>query len=322
MTASAGWITASAPGRAGIIGNPSDIYGGCVVSCTVAARNSCRVRLSDSSNWPEDPRLIKAAVQSLGWNQNFDCEWQTQIPRSSGLSGSTAALASALCAITALIGGSVNLHSQQDRLDWAEKVRWTERYCADIMCGFQDAHMIVQGGMNAMEFPGRFPFADSIDGVFEPVQIEPISTNLQFLMITTGVERVSGSVHRPLAQRWLSGDQSVVDAMASIGKLGQEGKTYLACSNVLALADAMKANHLLMQGLGATGAEVDKLVLDCLDQGAYAAKLAGAGHGGTVIALCDSPSDLEKRVRKLGYTRFLTLLPQAGLRLELATDPS
>src|SRR5580704_16790620 len=38
-----GQITASAPGRCGIVGNPTDMYGGSVLSCTVQERAECRL---------------------------------------------------------------------------------------------------------------------------------------------------------------------------------------------------------------------------------------------------------------------------------------
>jgi len=36
-----------APGRAGIIGNPTDMYGGSVVSCSISERAYCRLSSSD-----------------------------------------------------------------------------------------------------------------------------------------------------------------------------------------------------------------------------------------------------------------------------------
>ncbi|MEI6502123.1 MAG: galactokinase family protein, partial [Armatimonadota bacterium] len=43
-------VHASAPGRGGIIGNPSDIYGGTVVSCAISERAEAVVT--------DSPRLI------------------------------------------------------------------------------------------------------------------------------------------------------------------------------------------------------------------------------------------------------------------------
>ena len=40
-------ITATAPGRAGIVGNPTDGYGGSVISCTLAER--AKVVIEDAS---------------------------------------------------------------------------------------------------------------------------------------------------------------------------------------------------------------------------------------------------------------------------------
>ena len=40
-------VVASAPGRCGIIGNPTDMYGGSVLSCTIAERGYVAVRPAD-----------------------------------------------------------------------------------------------------------------------------------------------------------------------------------------------------------------------------------------------------------------------------------
>ena len=42
-------ITASAPGRAGIVGNPSDMYGGSVLSCSTYERAYCTLTPSDEA---------------------------------------------------------------------------------------------------------------------------------------------------------------------------------------------------------------------------------------------------------------------------------
>lgn len=317
-----GWVGASAPGRAGIIGNPSDIYGGTVVSSSIEERNRCWVRRTAENRWPQEDRLIKAAVTACGIDFPFQLKWHSDIPVSSGLSGSTSALASALLALSVLKSGERNLDPVGDKQQFAEWVRRTERYEAGIMCGFQDAHMIVNGGVQCMDFPGRFPITDRVDADFAPVSLQPLHCDLPFLLITTGVERVSGSVHEPLAQRWLRGENLVKVAMERIGELGRIGTVALSNSDFDGLAAAMNENHHLVQELGSTGPEVDRLVSHCLQEGALGAKLAGAGMGGTVIALTNDVNELQTRLGGLGYTRFLKLNPQEGLRLELARKNS
>lgn len=46
------------------------------------------------------------------------------------------------------------------------------------------------------------------------------------------------------------------------------------------------------------------------------AKLAGAGLGGTVIALTEDPDALERHLRAEGYSLFFRPTPDSGVRVE------
>ena len=59
-------ILATAPGRCGVIGNPSDMYGGCVISCSTPVRNRCTIEPADHWQLPEDTRLWAALVHASG----------------------------------------------------------------------------------------------------------------------------------------------------------------------------------------------------------------------------------------------------------------
>lgn len=303
---------ASAPGRAGIIGNPSDIYGGVVVSCSVPARARCRLTLGEEESLPEDLRLWNAAIARFPLPSAARVEWKTEIPRSSGLSGSTALLAATLACVLQARGQSDLL---EDRIEYAELVRDIERYDAQVMCGFQDAYMITHGGLNCMDFAGKRPDRPGPFG-----QISPIRAELPFLLITTGVERLSGAVHGPLAERWLRGEKRVVEAMEKITALGSFGAGALECEDWDDLALAMTENHALTASVGGSGEPIDLLIERCLANGAMAAKLAGAGLGGTVIALAEDPEDLQARLTSEGYSRFMQPAIVEGVRLESSKE--
>ncbi|MFI5386885.1 MAG: mevalonate kinase [Fimbriimonadales bacterium] len=314
---------ASAPGRAGIIGNPSDIYGGVVVSCSVPARARCRLTLgTGEERFPEDRRLWDAALNrfpiggldksdGLDESDNADSasvEWTTEIPRSSGISGSTALLAATLACVLAARGEA---HRLEDKVAFAELLRDIERHDAGIVCGYQDAYMIVHGGLQRMDFAGKRP-----DDPGTPARLRPIGADLPFLLVTTGVERLSGAVHGPMAERWMKGERAVIDGMERIADLGRAGAEALSHADWPQLAALMKENHQIIAALGGSGNEIDDLIQACGRNGAMAAKLAGAGLGGTVIALTHDPVELEHELRSEGYRRFMRPQIAPGLRLE------
>jgi len=300
---------ASAPGRAGIIGNPSDIYGGVVVSCSVPARAHCRLTLNaEEARLPEDRRLWDATQKRFPLPWPVSVDWTTEIPRSSGISGSTALLAATLACVLDARGEAGRL---DDKAAFAELLRSIERFDADVVCGYQDAYMIVYGGLNRMDFAGKRP-----DDPGPRARVTPIEAELPFMLVTTGVERLSGAVHGPMGDRWLRGERAVIEGMERIAAIGRAGAEALAAADWPGLAALMKENHEIIASLGGSGGGIDRLIAACESSGALAAKLAGAGLGGTVIALTHEPQDLEKSLKAQGYYRFMPLAMASGVRLE------
>lgn len=302
-------VSASAPGRCGIIGNPTDIYGGRVLSCSVPARATCRLTLGEDYQLPEDLRLWNAAMARFPLEGPVSVEWTTEIPRSSGISGSTAVLTSTMACVLRLLGKEPDLASPDGKIAFAELVRDIERNEAQVVCGYQDAYMVVHGGIQFLDFAGKHPV---IPG--PPGRLTPIDMPLPFLLITTGVERLSGSVHGPMAQRWLNRERLVVDAMDAIVELADDGAEAVKKGDWVSLGKAMDENHRLIAELGGSGEPIDLLISRCKAHGAISAKLAGAGLGGTVIALAEDAEALESGLRADGYTRFMKPTAGPGVR--------
>ena len=301
-------VTATAPGRCGIIGNPTDIYGGRVISCSVPARAQCRLTLSHEPQLPSDLRLWNAAISRFPLEESVKVDWSTAIPRSSGVSGSTALLAATMACVLRLTGNEPDLVTSEGLATFAELVRDVERNEAGIMCGYQDAYMTVFGGLQFLNFEGKHPVNPGPHG-----HLTPIEAPLPFLLITTGVERLSGSVHGPMSQRWVEGEALVVESMLAITKLADVGLAAIEKRDWKALGEAMDENHRLIAALGGSGDPIDHLMSRCKQHGALGAKLAGAGLGGTVIALTEDADALEASLREEGYMRFMRPIIAPGV---------
>ncbi len=237
------------------------------------------------------------------------------MPQSSGLAGSTALLASTLACVLAARGEPTDLSTPECRLLFSELVRDVELKDAGIVCGYQDAYMVVHGGLQLMDFSGKHPTGGGPCGVLKSLQAE-----LPFLLITTGVERLSGSVHGPMVERWLSGENGVIEKMKRTGQLGFLGAAALEHGDLHSLAEIMEENQAITASLGGSGEAIDLVIHDAKACGAVAAKLSGAGMGGTVIALTADPQGLEDELRARGYTRFLRPSIEPGLRFEEAVQ--
>jgi galactokinase/mevalonate kinase-like predicted kinase len=203
------------------------------------------------------------------------------------------------------VGEPANLESAVGKISFTELLRDVERHEANIVCGYQDAYMIVHGGLQLMRFPGKHPVQPG-----PPAALQPIDAPLPFLLVTTGVERLSGSVHGPMAQRWLDGEVLVRENMTRIAVLAEPGTEDLINGRYDLLAQKMDENHRLIAELGGSGDAIDLLISNCKRHGALSAKLAGAGLGGTVIALTEDPDSLEAALRTEGYTKFMR--PKVG----------
>ena len=325
-------IVSTAPGRCGILGNPTDMYGGSVISCSTRERARCEIKGANSLIVEADngdrqtierdsdlePRgdqldLAKAVLKGLGvtpGTHRFHLHTSTDIPMQAGLSGSTA-LVGAVYGAVALQLGRAPGHAYEV----AEAIRRIEYEIMGVVCGFQDQHMAVFGGLNYMDFrdkgshiaPDSQPFA-----TVEPLA-DRVPRPLPIILAHTGVKHHSGAVHKSVRERWLEGDPAVRGGYDRVQSLARYGKRNLLAGDWNAVAAAMNENQRIQQELGASGEACDHLIEVALANGALAGKLAGAGHGGTILALTFEPERVTAALKAAGAGRILIPAPSAGL---------
>ena len=325
-------VVASAPGRCGIIGNPTDMYGGSVLSCTIAERSYVSVRPADRLTLESDQgvvtirtrddlrqrgdhfdvlRAVISQQQCLGMKAHFTC-W-SDVPIGSGLSSSSSLIVAALYALTSYQGRAMNAYL------FAETARGIELNDMGVICGYQDFYMPTFGGLNYMEFRDKEFYREVHGEPYAAVEtLTPLVPALPFVLAHTGVEHSADVVHRPIRERWLEGERRVVQAYEEIGRLAREGKKALLEADWKLLGRLMNENHAIQRDLGGSGAANERLIDAALRHGALGAKLAGAGDGGTIIALHPEPEVLGSQLEKAGASRILFPRPVAGARLEAA----
>ena len=347
-------IVASAPGRAGILGNPSDMYGGTVISCAVRQRAYVAVEpapglrltaldadLSVEVRSGADLRLVKPptsaetvrmtptelaearrrtylnVLKAVVSHQRMASEpvhircW-SEVPPNAGLSSSSALLVAALHATDRYLGRESSRHR------FAETARSIEYTRMGVTCGFQDFYATSFGGLLYMDFRDKQDWRGPDADPFATVeQLVPGVERLPFVLAHTGTQRDSGETHRPLRSRWLDGEPAVTHAVGEAGRLARHGKRHLLDGDWEALAALMQHNHELIAGIGGSGPACEELIATAQGLGARAAKLAGAGQGGTIVALHDDPVALAERLKAAGATAAFPLVSAApGVRLE------
>ena len=183
--------------------------------------------------------------------------------------------------------------------------------------------MCTFGGLNYLDFRGKQFYRNAEAELFGTV--EPLAEyvpSLPFILAYTGVQHSSGAVHRPLRERWLEGEQLVVDSYKRISEIARMGKKALLLADWATLGQLMNENHAIQRDLGGSGESNERLIAAALAAGALGAKLAGAGDGGTIIALWPwaDASPLEAALREAGASALYRPQVNPGVMLESRSE--
>ena len=322
-------VRASAPGRAGIVGNPTDMYGGSVLSITVRERAVVRIEESDvlvlsSGSERQAVRsrddlelrgdlldLQRAAVLQFGLDPaefRVSISISSSVPVRSGLAGSTAIAVALTAAISRWTGGPLERH-------WlAETARLIEAVRMGVLCGYQDQYMAAFGGLTYLDFREKERLAgDPAEPLATVQRLDPEAPVPPLVLGHTGIMRNSGTVHRGPRQRWEEGEPQVVSAFQEIGRLARLAKKALLRSDWRELGRLMDRNHELVSGLGMSNDANDRLIEAARRAGAFGAKLAGAGKGGTIIAVAERPEDIGRALLDAGAESVYYPFPSPGV---------
>jgi galactokinase/mevalonate kinase-like predicted kinase len=327
-------IHASAPGRTGLVGNPTDGYGGTVISVSLSERAEVSLLPADETvleigghrtpvrdrsdlvldgSYTDIAKAVLSMFDAAVTEHAFHLRAETTIPIQAGLSGSTAMLVAILGAVLRLLDLSLN------RYEIAETARKIEFEIMGVTCGFQDQYMGAFGGLNCMDFRGKDPRQDAANPVFATVEpLAHLIPEIPLVLANTGVRRLSGSVHKGLRERWLEDDPAVVAGYERIAQLAREAKPAMLAGDWVCVGQMMNENHAIQRDLGGSGEANERLIAAALEAGAWGAKLAGAGHGGTVALLHPEPEVAISAMQAAGATRVIAVTPSEGLVVESA----
>jgi galactokinase/mevalonate kinase-like predicted kinase len=269
----------------------------------------CRIASRDDLRPQDDHFDLARAILDYMRLPRLACRvrYESEIPLRSGMSGSTALVVAILQALLAWQGEYPN------RYQLAERARHIELNYLRVVCGYQDAYMCTFGGLNYMDFRGKQFYREAEAELFATIEpLAPYVSELPFVLGFTGVQHSSGAVHKPLRERWLDGEAAVVEGYQRITEIARMGKKALIVQDWPLLGRLMNENHAVQRDLGGSGESNERLIAAALEAGAPGAKLAGAGSGGTIIALWPWPDTkrLEKALRKVGASA--TYRPQVA----------
>jgi mevalonate kinase len=105
-------------------------------------------------------------------------------------------------------------------------------------------------------------------------------------------------------QRLDSEPMRVTRIFDSIGEFTHQMRVAIEKGEISAIGKLMNENQGLLTELGVSTPELNYLCDLANSNGAFGAKLTGAGGGGCVIALCYSNNELVKVFNENGYSAF------------------
>ncbi|MEM7288299.1 MAG: hypothetical protein AAF480_18270 [Actinomycetota bacterium] len=227
------------PARIGLLGNPSDGYGGRVIAATIddfaatvvaepaatwdlvaparhfEARTTADLSAAlDLDGLDEGLQLMAAATlrldrhgPGLGPHRVL---FESDIPRQAGLSGSSAVV----------IGVLRTLAPELDTLDIARLALEAEVDVLGWAAGPQDRVVQAMGGLVDMRFdepwdPSRYE------------RLDPARLPTCVLAWTDEPGEHSGQIHASVRDRWNAGERPVIDAMSRFAALAAEGRRSL-----------------------------------------------------------------------------------------------
>ncbi|NLE43428.1 MAG: hypothetical protein GX620_01800 [Chloroflexi bacterium] len=223
----------------------------------------------------------------------------TDVPRQSGLGGSSVLVLLTLAGLRAFYQLDPWVHNDYVISELCQRI---EGYELGITCGFADRYVPIFGGLAYLDYRGKLhhkPIGEEPFVTYE--RLDAWVSDLPLVIAYTGLLRDSGDVHRILRGRYLeeharcyggSDSSFMLDVMERVGDTAWRGKMALLRRDWAEFGRLMAENHELVDQMmafcglpGGAGEANNALIRVALSHGALAAKLTGAGGGGSVFAL-------------------------------------
>ena len=364
----------SVPARINVLGNPTDGNEGDwhTISVAIELRAGALVEPADmllfdecqrasdgrlvSVRRVEDPdaslardgraELQKAALRRLlAFSPEFVAKFRrqkvrlatwTDVPRQSGLGGSSLLVILTLAAMRQLFRLDLRHHNDYVLAELTQRI---ESVDLGITCGYADRYVPLLGGLAYIDYRGKL--------LQRPLNEEPYCTyerldryvgELPLVVCSTGLARDSGQVHGIMRSRYLEEHAAyerqaspalprpfMLQVMADAGATAWRGKIALLRGDWVTFGALMNENHRLVNemmaycGLRNEGVEAtNRLIEAALSAGALGAKLTGAGGGGSVFALThpgDEPRLAEvfaATAQELGLSEASIFIPRVA----------
>ncbi|MCS4541859.1 MAG: mevalonate kinase [Euryarchaeota archaeon] len=242
--------------------------------------------------------IIGNIFQKFGYTP-LKIEIRSEIPRKSGLGSSAAVFVALTYAINKNLKLKLNKEQIVELANEGDKVVHGKPSGVDV---------------NTCFFGGYIKFKQS-EGA-KPLEIK---TQVPLVIADTGVYKDTGTMVAAvggLYQKDPNGTNSIFDEMEAIAVSGLKA---LKKGNIRELGELINQAQDCLRKLGVSSPEIEELIKIANNNGAYGAKLTGAGGGGCIIAITEQPQQLTKIFNRYGHNAFQTKLGVKGVNSKIYT---
>jgi mevalonate kinase len=136
-----------------------------------------------------------------------------------------------------------------------------------------------------------------------PCEMVDLATPLQLVVIPSGIPRQTGMLVSGVRARRERLPEIIDPILVSLGQLVRRGRVALSHGELTEFAELCTIAHELLGALGVSLPALDRSCATAVQHGALAAKLTGAGGGGCVFALCDTPASAQRLLDALASSQ-------------------
>jgi mevalonate kinase len=118
----------------------------------------------------------------------------------------------------------------------------------------------------------------------QPIQVLQVSRPFTVVIADTGIPSLTAQAVGDVRRDWVAQPKSYEAWFTSIGEISRTARLLIEAGEPEKLGPLMDENHAVLQNIGVSSPELDRLVLAARQAGALGAKLSGGGRGGNMIA--------------------------------------
>jgi mevalonate kinase len=121
----------------------------------------------------------------------------------------------------------------------------------------------------------------------QPFSLLAVSAPLTLVISDTGIRSPTAAAVSGVRERWQRESAAYENLFDQIAEIACQARNCVESGDIRALGPMLDANHWLLQQIGVSHPQLDRLVDAARQAGAWGAKLSGGGLGGNMIALVD-----------------------------------